>query len=314
MISKLHATWPAALGAILLGLVGSADAERVTSDEAGPAIRGGRADVYRNLDPGSLEDVSSPRAIKSVLKGKTAATRIWKTLEHGEKVECLDCIPLVSELLFDENPKNREIGAWWLRRRIFGVFGPGEIYSQLLETLADPGASESRRAYAAEALGEFLSSAGVTAVARALVSDPSARVRVSAVSALVRLNTEGPARELGQALADDSEDVRLAAVEASYRVHVFSSLAELVERLGDDSTRVRRRAAESLGTLRAADAAPGLVLLVDPKREEDATVRAAAVAALGRIADPETRAAVKAALDDEDGFVRDAARIALRRL
>ena len=45
-------------------------------------------------------------------------------------------------------PKTREIAAWWLRRRIFGVFGPGEVYQQTVQTLADrprPGAPLVRR-------------------------------------------------------------------------------------------------------------------------------------------------------------------------
>ena len=29
---------------------------------------------------------------------------IWETLEHGERVECLDCIPSVEPLLYDPNP------------------------------------------------------------------------------------------------------------------------------------------------------------------------------------------------------------------
>ena len=40
---------------------------------------------------------------------------MWETLEHGEKVECLDCIPLVAPLLYDSNAKTREIAAWSAR-------------------------------------------------------------------------------------------------------------------------------------------------------------------------------------------------------
>ena len=49
---------------------------------------------------------------------------------------------------------SREIAAWWLRRRMVGVFGPGEVYSQTVQTLqTDP--DPVRRSYAANALGEF---------------------------------------------------------------------------------------------------------------------------------------------------------------
>jgi len=74
-------------------------------------------------------------------------------------VECLNCIGAVAPLLFDADAKNREISAWWLRRRMLGVFGPGEVYEQTLTTLSsDP--SATRRSYAASAIGEFLVGSG----------------------------------------------------------------------------------------------------------------------------------------------------------
>ncbi len=57
------------------------------------------------------------------------------------------------------NPKTREISAWWLRRRIFGVFGKGEAYEQIINTIGDQSVSPLKRAYAANALGEFLEGA-----------------------------------------------------------------------------------------------------------------------------------------------------------
>src|SRR6185436_19629936 len=98
-------------------------------------VLSGRSSVYKNLNEGSLEELSTPDRISAVTKGRTAPTEIWRTLEHGERVECLSCIPDVSKLLYDGNAKTREIAAWWLRRRIFGVFGPGQVYPQLLEEI-----------------------------------------------------------------------------------------------------------------------------------------------------------------------------------
>ena len=132
----------------------------------------GRALVYQQMDPSSLETLSTPARLRNVAKGGFAPTEIWRALEHGEKVECLDCIPAVEKLLYDGNAKNREISAWWLRRRIFGVFGPGQVYSRTIATLNDKSKSEKQRAYAAEALGEFLSGAGTAHVAQAIVADP----------------------------------------------------------------------------------------------------------------------------------------------
>jgi HEAT repeat protein len=300
--------------ALALGLVATAASSGAAEPDARNVLSG-RAAVYNSLDARSLEHVTSSAALSSELRlSNVAPTRIWKLLEHGEKVECLDCIPVVSRLLFDSNAKTREISAWWLRRRVFGVFGKGEVYSQIVATVSDTSQSEIRRSHAANALGEFLNPAGVPSVAKAAISDTSARVRLSAVAALERLNNEGPALELGQALSDASEDVRLSALHAAINVNVFSSVDKVVERFGDESPLVRRRAAEAVGAMRLADAVLGLVMLAGESTESSAEVRSAAVWALGQIAQPEGKPAVQAALSDSSSLVKDSARIALRRL
>lgn len=285
----------------------------VAADEGSPNVHDGRSRVYRNLDPVSLEDVSTPSEIKGVTMGNVAPMQIWKVLEHGERVECLDCIPRVKELLWENDSRTREISAWWLRRRIFGVFGPGEVYEQVLTTLHESD-DERRRAYAAEAVGEFLVLSGVPHVAEAAVEDGSPLVRTSAVKALTRLNHEGPNGELGAALGDAEEEVRLAALHGALRVHVFSGVDRVVALIDDPSPMVRRKAARALGAMGASDAVMGLVLLTSPDTESDPTVRAAAVTALGRIADATARPSVVAAEEDPNQYVRDAARIALRQL
>lgn len=277
------------------------------------SVHAGRATVYQELPELSLEHVTPPDAIQAVTKGNVAPTEIWRALEHGEKVECLDCIPGVSKLLYDGNSKTREISAWWLRRRIFGVFGPGEIYSQVIDTLKNDG-SDARRSYAAQALGEFLVADGVPLVAHAAVSDPAAIVRTAAVGALERLNNEGPGGELATAIGDSSPDVQLAALNASVHINVFSRVDAVVARLSDPNSDVRRRAADVLGTMRSSDSVVGLIALSSPDQEKDARVRTSAVAALGRIADPSAHDAVEAALSDADPLVQSVARIALRRL
>ena len=90
---------------------------------------------YQGIPADQAEAISTPDHIMAAVKGG-APSLIWQTLEHGESVECLECVGYVSPLLYDGNAKNREIAAWWLRRRIFGVFGPGEVYSQTVNTLA----------------------------------------------------------------------------------------------------------------------------------------------------------------------------------
>jgi HEAT repeat protein len=276
----------------------------------------GRSSVYGNLSTGSLEAVSTPDAILALVKAPNSAapTAIWTMLEHGERVECLSCIPYVSQMLYASNPKTREISAWWLRRRIFGVFGKGEAYEQTINAVSDASKSELTRAYAANALGEFLEGAGIAPVATALVKDSSPVVRLAAANALIRLNNQGPSSELASALSDTDEEVRLAALNGVTHINVFSKVDQVVSLISDTSPLVRRRAAQTLGTLKSADAVVGLIALTSPNTESDPGVRAAAVWALGQIADPEARDAVLAAQSDTDSGVIDAANIALRRL
>src|SRR5688572_24306859 len=79
----------------------------------------GRAVAYEQLDRASLETVTTPERLLRVAQGGYAPTEIWRALEHGEKVECLACIPYVSKLLVSDDDRTREISAWWLRRRVF---------------------------------------------------------------------------------------------------------------------------------------------------------------------------------------------------
>jgi HEAT repeat protein len=276
----------------------------------------GRSSVYNNLSTNSLEAVSTPDAILALVQAPDSAapTAIWTMLEHGERVECLSCIPYVSKMLYSSNAKTREISAWWLRRRIFGVFGPGEAYQQTITAVSDQSQSELTRSYAASALGEFLEGAGIAPVATALVNDGSATVRLAAANALTRLNNEGPNAELATALNDPDEGVRLAALNGVTHINVFSKVDQVVGLISDPSALVRRRAAQTLGTLKSADAVVGLIAITSPGTEADPGVRAAAVWALGQIADPAARGAVSAAANDTDSGVQNAANIALLRL
>ena len=295
-----------ALGA---GLLATAP---VSAQEKEDRVLQGRAKFYNNLKPNSLEDVTPRRTLLASLKAQNISpSKIWKVLEHGEKVECLACIPYVSKLLYSSEAKNREISAWWLRRRIFGVFGPGQTYSQVLEKLKS--GSDNERAYAADAVGEFLNPSGVKHVALAAVSDASPAVRKSAVKALERLNQQGPEAELGKALEDADVGVKMAALHAAGRVNVFSSVDKVVALLGDDSPDVRKRAAETLGSMRVGDAVVGLIALAGSGEESD-DVRAAAIWALGQIGDSEARPTVQAQAKSPSDIVRSAAAVALLRL
>src|SRR6187549_143306 len=227
---KQFTTLALALGAMLF------HSSFVSADDDSLNVHEGRSRVYENLDPVSLEDVSTATEIKAVTMGNVAPMQIWKVLEHGERVECLDCIPRVKELLWENDSRTREISAWWLRRRIFGVFGPGQVYEQTLNTLADSTETESHRVYAANALGEFLSGGGVPALSKAVVGDSSALVRKAAVAGLERLHSSGAAGELALALGDADTDVRMAALHAATRINSFTDVASVVGLISDSSS------------------------------------------------------------------------------
>jgi HEAT repeat protein len=275
----------------------------------------GFAGVYGVLPADQVEFVSSPDTIKSAaLSG--APTLVWEALEHGEKVECLDCIATVAPLLYDANAKTREIAAWWLRRRVFGVFGPGEVYSQTITTL-QTSTSPVARADAAYALGEFFLKQGIAPCATALASDSDPGVRAAAASALGRMNDDGEGA-LATALADPSPGVALAALASISRINSFSGASSIAALTGNSSIEVRRRAVEVLDALAATDSVD--VVAAAAKNDTDAGVRAAACHALGTFGSATSNDASamavlqKLAGADPDTFVRDQAQIALQRL
>lgn len=276
----------------------------------------GFAGVYGTMPADQAEFISTPDTIKSAaLSG--APTLVWEALEHGEKVECLDCISTVSTLLYDPNAKTREIAAWWLRRRVFGVFGDGEVYSQTIQTLQDSTKPAQTRAYAAYALGEFFATPGIAACAQALNTDSDAGVRAAAASALGRLNDDGSGA-LAKGLADSDPGVALASLASVSRINSFSGVSSIAGLTGNASVSVRRRALEVLDALDASDSVD--VVAAVAKNDTDAGVRAAACHALGTFgAATSGDASAMAVLQnlstsDPDTFVRDQAQIALQRL
>ena len=226
-----------------------------------------------------------------------APTQYWTMLEHGERVECLDCIPYVSKMLYASNPKTREISAWWLRRRIFGVFGKGEVYEQTINTVSNPQASELSRTYAANALGEFLEGAGIAPVSKALGRRQLARGSLgrrqradSAEQSRPELGAFERALRRGRRSAAGGLERR----DAHQRVQQRRPRGRLDQRsfgAGAPARGANARHAED------ADAVVGLIALTSAGSESDAGVRAAAVWALGQIADPQARDAVLAAAE-----------------
>ena len=276
--------------------------------QSAPPQRDGTGSVYGNdLGKTSVEQLSTNDEITSAVNSG-APSRIWAVLEHGEHVDCLNCIASVEPLLYDSHSQTREIAAWWLRKRVFGVFGPGETYEKTVNTLkTDP--NPTHRAYAANALGEFLTVAGVKYCAEALKSDTDEKVRAAAAGALGRIGRDDGA--LATAMGDGSPLVKVAVLDAASRMN--QKFTAVGVGLADADATVRKRAAEIAETHRATDQVGKLIDLA--KGDADAEVRLAAAHSLGALHDASARAALEdIAQKDSSGLVRDQARIALRRL
>jgi HEAT repeat protein len=235
-------------------------------------------------------------------------TRLYATLEYGERVECFECIPLLADkLISSDTPQVREISAWWLRRRPFG-FAPIFVkMKQMVVSDADP----QHRARAAEALGEFLDPHASDALTTAATQDSDVSVRVSAVKALGRLNVVTGQTAIAQALADTDVSVRQAALAQVLKVNSFQDLAALLGRLGDSDATVRRGAAQLAGELRLTAAVDPLLGLL--MTDADPQVRQAAAIALGHLGGSDAQDALTDAKTSEtDDAVRGAIEIAAR--
>jgi HEAT repeat protein len=235
-------------------------------------------------------------------------TRLYATLEYGERVECFECIPGLTEKLLSSNDAEvREISAWWLRRRSFG-FGP---VMAKMQQVAREDTDPVRRARAASALGEFLDPHGSETLSTLARSDADVTVRVTAVRALGRLNTLSAHAALSSAMHDADPQVRLAALQQVLKVNFFSDMDSLLGLLGDPDLQVRNLAVQLTGELRltaASDALLGVLMTDDSVR-----VRQSAAIALGHIGGVDAGEALSDAMTvEKDSAVQDAISIARR--
>jgi hypothetical protein len=242
-------------------------------------------------------------AIKSA-----SPSRLYATLEYGERVECFECIPLLADkLLSSDAADTREIAAWWLRRRSFG-FGP---IMQKMQDVAKNDSNPVKRERAAAALGEFLDPHASEVLRSVATEDAEASVRVAGLRALGRLNTITGHSAISAALRDQDASVRLAALEQVKRVSFFRDTAALLPSIADDDAQVRRTAAQLAGELRLSAAIEPLlgVLMTD----ESVQVRQAAAIALGRIGGGEAEAALSDAKSvEKDEGVQQAISVAMK--
>ncbi|MFO0710340.1 MAG: HEAT repeat domain-containing protein [Sandaracinus sp.] len=235
-------------------------------------------------------------------------SRFSTLLEYGERVECYSCVPDVQRLLLSSsNAHVRESAAWWLRRRPFAI---GAVFTQMSDVL-DRDGSDTRRQYAAEALGTLMDPHAVQPLTEAVMTDGAANVRAAAVRSLARLNVGSANHGIAMALGDTDVTVQAAALQAITEIGFFDEVEPIMGLLASTDTSIRRQAARAVGLYQVAESVPALSAMLIG--DTDWTVRQAAAWALGRIGGADARAALSdAEAMQNDDRVIDAIRMAVR--
>jgi HEAT repeat protein len=143
----------------------------------------------------------------------------------------------------------------------------------------------------------------------AVETDPDARVRSSALAALVRVApAERATRAWANAISDRAPAVRRRAAELTPALPRPVAVLPLLELLGDADVTVIEAAAWALGELGdAASSGPVVVALVAVvESHADPLAREAAVAALGALGDRDGLPAILAACNDRPAVRRRA--------
>jgi hypothetical protein len=287
-----------------LAIVGLALSQSVDA-QAQPIVETREYSRRGEISPGA----SAPSIVQMVTAIQSGSPEKLKaTLEYGERVYCQDCVPLLEKNLLESSvARVREMSAWWLRRQPFAA--PALVFRlrKLVRADADP----VRRARAAEALGEFMDPHAVAELSDAALIDAEVRVRVAAIHALARLNSDVGFAVLTDTLGDADTLVKLATLDELVNIGAFRDHGALIALLGDTSAEVRTRAARLCGEYRVLEAQSTLVAMLEG--DISAQARKAAAWSLGRVGAADGQAAlISAAGVEQDQGVLDAIRIAQR--
>jgi HEAT repeat protein len=279
-----------------------------------PALAGAQAAPIPETREYSRNGEVSPGAAAPSVAGMLSAINtgspetLKATLEYGERVLCIACVPLLeNKLLSSNDARVRELSAWWLRRQPFA--GPA-VLRQLKKVVLED-ADAQRRARAAEALGEFMDFHALEVLTTAARQDREPAVRASAVRGLARLNDPGSGPVIAAALSDAATDVRAAALDSLLLVHGARDFGGLLALLADPEPALRAHAARLCGEVRLSGAETMLTAVLEG--DSAASVRKAAAWALGRIGGAAGRAALEAHKSKEaDPLVLSAIAVAER--
>ena len=167
------------------------------------------------------------------------------------------------------------------------------------------------RANAAFALGQIADVHGLDAIVQ-FAGDANGEVAAEAVEALSKLAAKIPlTRYAPFTESGKPEGVRVRAIRYLFRFRADEASAIAMNALGSPSPAIRQAAAYSLARYPFAAARPRLELLIN---DPDTQTRAYVMAALGRVAAPESLPLLVAALSDGQPWVRTNAVVAIARL
>jgi HEAT repeat protein len=246
------------------------------------------------------------------LKGSVDAEGLFTSL-HGTDQGVLDALVQIVGIIGDARAVPGLLGVSRLERlrgsclQAFRGVGAAAL-PQLLSRF--PSAPGSERAFMALLFGELGLAQGVSLLLEGLTDD-TPELRAACAQALGKLAPVGVSRHIERLLDDPYAEVREAALEALRRLGAQepAELARLCAELAQSARPERRR-----------DAALLLPNLADGERlsllakDEDASVRTAAVASLARVDLPQALGHLVMALADEEPQVRIAAALALGEL
>jgi HEAT repeat protein len=296
-------------------------------------------EVLVELAPRRFKTGSSERAFEAIalecFRGLSKPEQKKQLCETLQDHWSRRLVSAAAGLLRDESPEVRGAAAMGL-----GKAGARQAEPELTALLKDP--DPSTRIAASKSL---LAIFGVDAIPLLLplLQDPNVDVREEVVTQLWYLPMErgiplGPkAVALIPFLRDPESSIRMMAAKVLGDARIGQAATPLVDRLGDSDEEVRRAAAEALGSLGVAETAPSLELALGDRQAEvrqaaahalgalrvrttipallrrlgeqepEASVRSAALEALGNLKAPEARADARRLLTDPDPGVRMAA-------
>jgi hypothetical protein len=246
---------------------------------------------------------------------RAAAGSVRGQLSHLNDLERPVAASLVIEQLKVTSPDERKLTLEWLRDvgaidrllrssrrwapwrralavRLLGLAGADEAVPALVERLSD------RSRYVREAAVRALGRIGDTRALPALADLFSQPGRVAAGIVYEALLAFGPPSQqvFNEGLHSPDEHVRVPSVFGLGTVDP-AARPRLEPMLGDESAAVRAAAAELLGRIGGTEVTPELARA---SRDEERSVRRAAVSALAGYDDPQAMQLAQGALDDPD--------------